>query len=55
MYNSLVEFKVTLKVVTRLNYCFQCAHSQTIPQLVFIVIRAGESSFNISRAVAMQL
>jgi len=29
----------------------QSAHSQTIPQLVFIVIQPGESSFNLSRAL----
>ena len=49
------SFWLTLKIVIRLDYCFQSAHSQTIPQLVFIVIRVGESSFNLSRAVIMQL
>ena len=33
------------------NYCFQNAHSQTIPQLVFVAIQAGECSFNLSRVV----
>jgi len=42
MLESLVDFKVTCKILTRPNYCFQSAHSQIIPQLVFIVIQAGE-------------
>jgi len=47
MPKTLVDFKVTWKILTRFNYCFQSAHSQTITQLVFIVIQAGESSFNL--------
>jgi len=53
MLKSLVEFKVTSKILTRLRltYCFQSAHSQSIAQLVFVVIQAGESSFNLSSAL----
>jgi len=29
MPKSLVDFKVTWKILTRLNHCFQSAHSQT--------------------------
>ena len=52
MPKSLVNFKVTQKILIRLNYCFQIPHSQTIPQLVFVVIQAGESSFNLSSALS---
>jgi len=39
----LVDFKGSWKILISLNHCFQRAHSQTIPQLVFIdVIQAGE-------------
>jgi len=51
MHKSLVDFTVTLKILTRLNYCFESAHSQTISQLVFIVIQAGKSTFNLSSAL----
>jgi len=53
MPKSLVDFKVTWKILTRFNYCFQSAHSQTIPQLVLIniVVQAEESSFNLSSAL----
>jgi len=49
---SLFDFKITWKILTRLriNYWFQSAHSQTIAQLVFVVIQAGESYFNLSSA-----
>ena len=50
MLKSLVDFKVTWKILTRLNYCSQSAHSQTIAKLVFVV-QAGESSFNLSSAL----
>jgi len=53
MHKYLVNFKVTLKIVTRLNYCFLSAHCQTIPQIIFNVIRAGESFFNLSKAVVV--
>jgi len=41
MHKSLVDFKVTWKILTRLrlNYYFQTAHSQLIAQLVFVVIQ----------------
>jgi len=45
------SFKVTWKILTRLNYCFQSAHSQKIAQLVFVVIQVEESSFNLSSAL----
>jgi len=51
MHKSSVDLKVTWKILTRLNYCFQSAHSQTIAQLVLVVIQAGESSFNLSSAL----
>jgi len=51
MRESLVDLKVTWKILTRLNYCFQNAHSQTIPQLVFTVIQVGENSFNLISAL----
>jgi len=51
VFASLVDFNDTWKIFTRLNYCFQSAHSQTIPQLVFIVIQEAESSFNLSSAL----
>ena len=53
MCKSLVGFKVTWEILTTLNYCFQIqtAHNQTISQLVFIVIPAGESFFNLSSAL----
>jgi len=51
MGNSLVDFKVTWKIFTRLHYCLQSALNQTISQLVFIVIQARESSFNLSSAL----
>jgi len=39
------------KILTRLNYCFHSGISQTIPQLVFLIIQARESSFNLSSAL----
>jgi len=45
------DFKVTWKILTRLNYCFQSAHSQTILELVFVVIQVGQSYFNLSSAL----
>jgi len=53
MHKSLFDLKVTWKIFARLN-CFQkvhTRHSQTTLQLVFIVIQAGESSFNLSIAL----
>jgi len=47
MPKPLVDFKVTWKI----NYCFQSANRRTIPQLVFIVIQAEESFFNLSSAL----
>jgi len=35
MHKTLAVLKVTWKILTRLNYCFQSTHSQTIAQLVF--------------------
>jgi len=51
MPKSLVDLKVTWKILTRPNYCLQSALSQTIPQLAFIVSQSGESSFNLSSAL----
>jgi len=51
MHKCLVDFKVTKKILTRLDCYFKSAQRQTIPQLVFIVIQAGESSFNLSSAL----
>jgi len=50
----MVDSKATGKILTRLN-CFQfklhTAEQITIPQLVFIVIQAGERSFSIRSAL----
>jgi len=55
MQKFLVDFKVTLKIVTRLNYCFQTKVHTGVRRFLslFFVIRAGESSFNLSRAVVL--
>jgi len=51
MHKTLVDLKVTWKILAGLNYCFQSARSQTIAQLVFVIIQAGESSFNPSSSL----
>ena len=36
---SLQLTSVTWKLLTTLNYCFQCTHSQVIPQLVLLLFK----------------